>query len=404
MENIKDVQKSDFCSGCGCCSNIYKNIHMEYNKDGNLRPNLKKYFESNELNKIYKQVCPGINTFEVYRKSETDINELWGNFNSLVTGYSCNEKIRYEASSGGAITGILSYLLENNIVDGVIHIGVSESDPIKNELKISQNINDLIANSGSRYAPSAPLEKIEELLIKGNKFAFVGKPCDVVALKNYMKFNDGVKDKIKYTLSFFCAGVPSIKGTEKILQIHSVNKKNVKSFRYRGEGWPGYTKIVTNEGKEFKMRYDDSWGKILNRHLPKRCKLCPDGIGEAADIVCGDAWFGDENGYPMFEEKEGRSLIISRTLTGKSILKDAMENRYINISEDLKIEQLKQIQPYQFSRKASLKYRLLAMKLCFKDTPDYDKPILNRASLHIDRKEKLKSFIGTFRRAIKGKL
>ncbi|WP_419741919.1 Coenzyme F420 hydrogenase/dehydrogenase, beta subunit C-terminal domain [Paraclostridium dentum] len=403
MKNISDVQNSGFCCGCGGCSNIFKDITMEYDKQGNLRPSTTRGFYGLNSN-IYEKICPAINTYELNKNSEGNNHEIWGEYYDLVMGYSTNKKIRHESSSGGGITGILAYLMETNKVDAVIHIGVSKTNPIKNELKISRNLNEIISNAGSRYSPSAPLEKIEEILLEEEKFAFVGKPCDIVALRNYTNLNEVAKRKIKYMISFFCAGTPSIKGTEQILQMHSVDKKNVKSFRYRGEGWPGDTKIVTNEGKEFKMSYDDSWGKILNRYLPKRCKLCPDGIGEAADIVCGDAWFGDENGYPVFEEKEGRSLIISRTLIGKSILKDSIKNGYINISEGLKIEQLKQIQPYQFSRKASLKYRLLAMKLCFKDTPDYDKSILNRAGVHISSKEKLKSFLGTFRRVIQGKL
>src|SRR3712207_7050821 len=38
-----------------------------------------------------------------------------------------------------------------------------------------------------------------------------------------------------------------------------------------------------------------------------RCKICPDGTGEFADIVCADAWYG-KDGYPDFAEREGRSL------------------------------------------------------------------------------------------------
>lgn len=51
------------------------------------------------------------------------------------------------------------------------------------------------------------------------------------------------------------------------------------------------------------MSYNESWGNILGKYLQKRCKICPDGIGEFADIVCADAWHGDKSGYPNFEEK-----------------------------------------------------------------------------------------------------
>jgi coenzyme F420 hydrogenase subunit beta len=37
------------------------------------------------------------------------------------------------------------------------------------------------------------------------------------------------------------------------------------------------------------MSYADSWGGILSRHVQFRCKICPDGTGGFADVVCADA-------------------------------------------------------------------------------------------------------------------
>lgn len=405
MNSIKEVQNSDLCCGCGCCTNIYPELVMKYNKDGNLRPICNnKSIELLKESDIYSRSCPAINTYELDQLECKNTHEIWGSYYDLVTGYSTNEVIRYSGSSGGSITAILTYLIENKVIDGVIHVGVSDTDPLKNEIKISRTSKELIINAGSRYSPSAPLEKILEKLETGESFAFVGKPCDVLGLRNYSKVNPVIKSKIKYMIAFFCAGVPSIEGTYKILNIHGVDKDNVESFRYRGEGWPGYTRIVTKSNNEYRMTYDDSWGKVLNRHLPKRCKLCPDGIGEAADLVCGDAWFGDENGYPVFEEQEGRSLIISRTCNGQELLNKIVNANYLDISDNIKIEQLKLIQPFQFSRKATLKYRLLAMKLCRKDISNYDIKNLNMASKNVSPKEKLKTFLGTLKRVLNNRL
>jgi len=404
MNTIREVQDSDLCCGCGCCTNIYPELVMKYNHDGNLRPCSDKSIESFKDSDIYIKSCPAINTYELNKSEAKNKHEVWGSYYNLTTGFSRNEEIRYRGSSGGGITTILTYLIENKIVDGVIHIGVSDSNPLKNEIKISRTIQDVVSNSGSRYSPSSPIENILEKLETGEKFAFVGKPCDVLGLRNYSKINPVVKDKVKYMIAFFCAGVPSIEGTYKILSMNGVDKENVENFRYRGEGWPGYTKILTKYGEEYKMTYDDSWGKVLNRHLQKRCKLCPDGIGEASDIVCGDAWFGDENGYPIFEEQEGRSLIISRTIEGEKLLNDVVNAKYLEISDSLKVEQLKLIQPFQFSRKATLKYRLLAMKLCRKDISNYDSKNLTRASKNVSYKVKLKAFFGTFSRVMNNRL
>ena len=51
------------------------------------------------------------------------------------------------------------------------------------------------------------------------------------------------------------------------------------------------------------MSYAQSWGEILTKHVQFRCKVCPDGSGGFADVACADAWYGDERGYPSFEEE-----------------------------------------------------------------------------------------------------
>ena len=56
------------------------------------------------------------------------------------------------------------------------------------------------------------------------------------------------------------------------------------------------------EFTERTMSYHNSWGKILSRHVQHRCKICADGTGNPADLVCADAWHADDEGYPLFEE------------------------------------------------------------------------------------------------------
>ena len=59
------------------------------------------------------------------------------------------------------------------------------------------------------------------------------------------------------------------------------------------------------------MPYNDSWGKILNKYLNNRCKVCRMGWNPS-DIVYGDGWDCDENGYPIFSEGEGKSIVKDR--------------------------------------------------------------------------------------------
>lgn len=399
---VNNVLENNMCAGCGICSGIVKDnkIEMIMDKNGYLRPMINKELTDNE-NKIIKNVCPG----NVINYDELPLAEpLFGNIKSTTIGYALDNQVRYKGSSGGVISQLLIYLLEKDKIDEVIHIGVSEKNPFLNEIKRSKTKDDVIKNSGSRYSPSAPLENIDEFLSEGKRFAFVGKPCDIAALRSYSKFDKRVSEKILYFFSFYCAGIPSIEGTYAILNNFNIKPQNVKSFKYRGEGWPGLTEINTKEKEVFTMKYEDSWGKILNRHLQSRCKVCIDGVGEFADISCGDGWFGDEKGYPSFEEAGGRSLITTRTNIGQNLLEDAVRDGYLKIERDIDTKDIESIQPYQAERRKLLLTRVSALKLMNRKPPKYPVKLLFRASKGISEKKKIKSFLGTAYRVVKGKI
>ena len=93
------------------------------------------------------------------------------------------------------------------------------------------------------------------------------------------------------------------------------------------------------------MSYPDSWGKILGRQLQFRCKICADGVGELADIACGDAWYTVDD-QPDFEERPGRSLILCRTEVGRGVVSEAEKAGYL-VTEPFYMWDIEAIQPYQ---------------------------------------------------------
>ena len=250
----------------------------------------------------------------------------------------------------------------------MIHIGVSQDNPLLNAVYVSRSADDVLRLAGSRYAPSAPLVGILQLLAKeGGRAAFVGKPCDVAALRQLATIDSSVCEHVAYYLSFFCAGVPSQHGTMQILDSFGIPADDVDEFQYRGRGWPGNTTARCKDGRCFEMEYAASWGTILNQHLQFRCKICPDGIGEFADISCADAWYS-KDGYPDFKEKEGRSLIITRTKQGEDLVNHAMNSHAIE-ADCVDIADITKMQPYQVYRRRGIYPRLLAMRMLGHETP-----------------------------------
>ena len=225
------------------------------------------------------------------------------------------------------------------------------------------------------------------------KYLFIGKPCDVGAVRQMQQHNPKLRDNIPYVVSFMCAGTPSLIGTEQVLEKLGVERAQVSTFRYRGDGWPGLAKATLENGEERSMTYNDSWGKVLNRHLQTRCKICPDGIGEFADIVCADGWEGDEKGYPSFAEREGSSLILVRSAKGLTLLRNA-EALGVVKAEAFDKSGIAAIQPFQFYRRTTIAPRLLAMRLLMLKTPSYKGFELTRGMKEIGLYQCFKAFTG----------
>lgn len=398
---VHQVVENDLCNGCGLCASLfYAKVSMCINPEGFLRPIQHEELESKEET-LFAKSCPGINV-EQKRLQNHNYNTIWGPIKNLLVGHATDEEVRFRGSSGGGISGFAQYLLSEKIVDFVLHTGASQYSPLHNDTTRSLNRSDIIHKAGSRYSPSSPLIEIKKYLAEDRKFAFVGKPCDIVGLKNYLHECPQHKDKVVVFISFMCAGIPSINGTKEILNRFNVNINDVKSIQYRGEGWPGKFKVVDRKNNEHKISYNESWGTVLNRHLQFRCKICPDGTGEFADVTFADAWEESENGYPSFEEKAGESLIITRTTVGQRLIKEAIGKNFLVIQERrIDPNVLEKIQPYQAERKKAIIPRLIAMRLMQRQIPIYNWQVLFQSTKKLSLLKISKNFAGMVKRLIK---
>lgn len=394
--NFDYVMKNNLCLGCGACTqgSAAEKLSMALSRDGYLRPRLKSELTKSE-DVEFSKICPGL---EVRHKSKDEHwTELWGPVEGSHVGWSKDEEVRHGASSGGGITSTLCYLLDEGMVDGVLHVGVSRTNPLVNEWVVSETSAQAKTRSGSRYAPAAPLIGLREAMQRHARIAIVGKPCDIVAARNLAAEFPEVGEAIKYFISFMCAGVPSYRGTEAVLHKLGTTTEAVETFRYRGNGWPGYATAVDKDGQAFKMSYQESWGRILNKHLQLRCKICVDGTGEFADITFADAWHGGDEGYPLFEEQAGRSLILTRSKAGRELLEGASRSGYVE-HEPLDLDQVIKMQPYQAVRKKLLLSRIVAMRVFGLRPPRYDFNNMIKLGFTAGLKSNVVSFLGMAKR------
>ena len=383
----------EYCSGCGLCKGM---AGMELiTENGFLYPeNI-----PDEQVEWLSEVCPVANV-----RSIGVSDNVWGDYQSLQIGYSADPEVRQKASSGGVTTTVACYLLDKGIVDGIIHVGQDEAEPWNTRLFCSETPEQVRLRMGSRYAQSSPLSKMGEFLKTGKKYAFIGKPCDVRALRNFQNVNSQAKEQIVVALSFFCAGMPSETANLNLLNAFGMKKEDCVSLQYRGNGWPGSACAVDRDGNAHSMSYSDSWGKILGRDIKICCKFCMDGIGEFADIACADAWYLKDN-YPDFSEGEGRNLIFARTPLGQDILNQVVAAGLVEIQEkEVQPAQVRLMQPTQYNRKATMASKFAAMRLLGRALPKYSLRALSKYSKDTKFMRKFEIFAGTAKRIIQKRI
>lgn len=402
--NIQDVCERQLCTGCGACAAMEPSrFRMSDDVSLGRRPFLvdSPAEETGEA----MACCPGAvleHDFDASSKEfNKDLLDGWGPILEVWEGYASDEEIRFRGSSGGAATAIALYCIESGGMDKAVHTGTRADVPYLNTTVQSRTREELLAQTGSRYAPSSPCDQLHEVEMGSETCVFIGKPCDTAAVKKASQNRPKLNDRIGCTIAFFCAGVPSTRGTLELMKKVGVeDPSTVSSVRYRGNGWPGMWTVKFNDGTEKtqELTYQESWG-FLQGFRQWRCYICPDHTGEFADIAVGDPWYREiEPGEP------GTSLIVVRTERGRKILHEAVESGYVTVlRQDPSL--LPPSQPNILNTRAELWMRLKVLRLFGAGVPRYSGFQMYRfwkSRLNLERK--VKSFTSTVKRVFRKKL
>lgn len=401
---VARVLAGELCTGCGLCASVAGGaIRMETQAPGYSRPVVEGPV-SDAAERTIAEACPGS---KVAPWSDHDpaavVDPYWGPIITCATGHATDAEIRHKGASGGAITALAVHALESGLVDRVVQITANEADPIGNRVVVSRTRDEIVTAAGSRYVSSSPLVDIEAVLAEGGALAFIGKPCDVSALRQLGRRDPRVALHVRLTLAFYCAGIPSRRAVGRVLDAMGAPQDEVTAFRYRGHGWPGKATAVRRDGSSAEMSYEESWGGYLSHEVQFRCKICPDAVGGVADIACADAWYGGESGYPKFEELDGRSLVVSRTSAGDAFLAGSVAAGALS-TEPLDLREIDLMQPSQAARKRLALARMLGVRTLGRPTPDVSGLEVAAAARRAPLKLSAKNYMGTIRRAVQGRL
>ncbi len=370
-ENVID---KELCTGCGTCIGMCPINTLDFIDEQIKNPDLKCI----QCGRCVKS-CPG-NEFDFQKHNKDlfnveyeDLNEKLGYYKEIWSGFSTDHVVRNQAASGGIISALLAWLLENKLVDGAVIID-NDGSPIKYKSKIVYTPEEVLNGAQSKYMIIPTNEIIKEITKLDGKFVYVGLPCQIQGLRKAMSIDQNLRNKIYLTIGLFCGFNLSYKATDYLIRKGNIEKENTEyiSYRMKKNNMTGfYTRDY--DGKEF----------FINKHgytflnliySPVRCWKCFDYTSEFADISVGDAW----------EQGEGWSRIIVRTDKGKEIISKAFEANRIHIK-------LSAQEDIYMSQKSILNYKKVGFgfrKNIMKDFPEN-----NLGNKNTSTNSNLKSFI-----------
>ncbi len=408
LERMNRISEDGLCIGCGLCQSLAgkDRLAMAVTPEGYERPVPLGDLEAETVARIY-DVCPGTRVEglpEALIDSDTRIDPVWGPTQSILLAHAGDPQVRFEASTGGVLTALALYLLSSGRVDFILHARASKTHPSFGEAQLSFDAASVLEGMGSRYGPTAPLLDIRGVLDRGRPFAFVAKPCDVAALRNYARLDARVDELCRIMMAPVCGGFMEPRGMRDFLAGLGVDLRDVTALRYRGHGCPGPTRIETADGAVRELNYLDMWGEDDSAwSLPFRCKICPDGIGEAADIAASDNWPGGAPDREAQKTDPGTNAVLARSAAGRELLEAAARDGALSLEGTITARDMDGYQPHQVKKKYAAWARHLGLRIGGCLAPQTARLRLAELAREAGVGENLRQARGTRRRARAGR-
>jgi len=272
------------CCGCAACAASCPNacITMEPGTLGALFPKV-------DLTKCIHcgrcvQVCPIKNRVKAHTWKQT-----------AYAAYSKDAQIRFDGSSGG----MFQTFAEQAFRDGFVVYGAAFDEDLKLRCTLAKSREELFPLLKSKYLQSDMQGKFSEIqrkLKSGERVMITATPCQIAALKSYLK-----KDyENLLTIDFFCHGVPSQKFFDECRQyVEGKEGITIQKYMFRTKikngATPHYFSIeAEKDGEKYRktrLYFYSPFYAAFQKYITLResCYACPfSGKERCSDITIGD--------------------------------------------------------------------------------------------------------------------
>ncbi|WP_296954769.1 Coenzyme F420 hydrogenase/dehydrogenase, beta subunit C-terminal domain [uncultured Dialister sp.] len=319
-----DFEKQN-CCGCGACINICPVGALSYGKDdmGFTIPCIdeKKCIHCGACSSI----CPILN------KEDQSI------FHSPLEAWALrnkNDDDQFHSASGGVFIALAKEMIRQ----GGVVAGCIMDENFKVRHVIVDNLEDIPAMQKSKYLQSDMgqiYREVKRNLLKRIPVLFSGTPCEVAALKRFLKRID---TKNLYLVDLVCHGVPSQTFFDDYLV--SMQKKNGNliqyTFRAKHDAHENMNYFISMEFKGSSKRIcywaEDSYNYFfqMGANYRESCYTCPFAqTKRTSDITICDYWGWSQYHKGDFPLEVYVSGTLTNTEKGKLMIEKIRENFHI---------------------------------------------------------------------------
>ncbi|TWT73711.1 coenzyme F420-reducing hydrogenase subunit beta [Posidoniimonas polymericola] len=243
---------------------------------------------------------------------------------------------RERGSSGGMGSWIVAQLLAAGEVDGVVHVKETQQGDGARRFSyaISRTPAEVRDGAKSRYYPIEMSEVLAEVIRTPGRYAVVGIPCFIKAVRRLALAREDFSDRIAFCVSIVCGHLKSAAFAEAIAWEMGVDPGELAGidFRHKLEGRKASqygVRVTTSSGDEIVRPMEGlvtkDWGIGLFKYAA--CDMCDDVVGETADISIGDAWL------PGFEnDSRGTNVVVVRNARVGEIVEQGIREGRLELS------------------------------------------------------------------------
>ncbi len=367
QNTIETVISNGYCIGCGACASVTNSSYaIEFDEEGKYQAVHK---DQSALNlEILSSVCPFANQSnneDAIGKalfcgiSNIKYDKYLGYHLKTYAGSVSQDAYRERGSSGGLGSWLAVSLLEEQLVDYVIHVRPLQNSARLYAYTISSTIEEIQQGAKSKYYPIELSEVLTVVRNTPGRYLLIGVPCFIKAVRLLSKQELVYKDRIVFTLGLVCGHLKTERFAKSIGWELGVHPDDLESIDFRvklpSSTANAYGVAVKGKGQDediispMKQTIVSNWGHGLFRY--QACDYCDDVLAETADIIIGDAWLPE-----YVKDGRGTNVVVVRNPIILKLIKKRASELSLN---EISAEKVYESQAGGFRhRREGLSYRL----------------------------------------------